>query len=66
MTFIDFTNAYDSVNRSKLYKILKEKNILLKHEIDIIKFIHSNLKVTIGKFGCSTTTGVPQGLKMLL
>ena len=38
--FIDFSKAYDRVNRSKLYKILEEKEILKEDEIELLKCIH--------------------------
>lgn len=63
MFFIDLSNAYDSIERTKLYEILRKKQILNNEEIQLIKFIHSNLTLTIGKEKTKTTTGVPQGMK---
>ena len=60
--FVDFKSAYDNVKREKLYEILKDKNILNDVDIKLLKFIHSNLVITIGNESTKTNKGVPQGL----
>lgn len=63
LLFIDNHNAYDSVNRKKLYDKIMRKNILYEWELELLKFIHHNVVIKVGKYECRTTTGVPQGLK---
>ncbi len=46
--FIDFKNAYNSINRNKLYKILETWGHLPQHKLEIIKFLHYNNKIRLG------------------
>lgn len=61
--FIDFSNAYDTIDRQRLNVILKEKNILNDEEIQLINFIHKYLEIGFEDNTVTTTTGLPQGLK---
>lgn len=62
LLFLDFSSAYDTINRKLLYQRLKDKQVLADEEIEIIKFIHSNIRIKLGGKKCHTETGVPQGL----
>ena len=46
--FIDYKSAYNTVNRTRLYQILKTKNILLPEEVDFLKGIHDALYFSCG------------------
>lgn len=59
--FFDFKAAYDTVDRELLYNKLQEKNILNTNEIDLLKFIHKNLRVCLAGQQTTTSKGVPQG-----
>lgn len=41
--FIDFSNAYNSINRPKLFEILKAKQILPFNEIDFLFNLYTNI-----------------------
>jgi hypothetical protein len=41
--FIDYKSAYNTVNRLRLYRILKEKNILSPPEVDFLQGMHDAL-----------------------
>lgn len=41
--FIDFSNAYNSINRPKLFEILKTKQILPINEIDFLFNLYTNI-----------------------
>jgi hypothetical protein len=60
--FFDFSSAYDTVNREKLYEMLRIKGILNQHDIELLEFIHYNLRIDIGGKSITTSRGVPQGL----
>jgi hypothetical protein len=60
--FIDFSSAYDRVDRRILYNALEKRNVLDKPKLDLLKFIHKHMNVRIGSRSCHTTNGVPQGL----
>ena len=38
--FIDYKSAYNTVNRSRLYRILKDKNILTHDEVNFLQAMH--------------------------
>lgn len=61
LLFIDFKSAYDRVDRKILYEKLKELKIINKKEIQMLKFLHHKMRVTIGSSECKTQLGVPQG-----
>ena len=61
-TFIDLKSAYNRVNLTQLYEITQRKRILNDEKLQLLKFIHANIRVTLGQHECRTTTGVPQGL----
>ena len=41
--FIDLKSAYNTVNRKKLYEIMKKKEILLDTEVDFLEKIHDSI-----------------------
>jgi hypothetical protein len=47
--FIDFKNAYNSINREKLYWLLENYHGISNEKIEIIKFLHYNNKVKLGE-----------------
>lgn len=62
LIFIDFSQAYDTINREKLYRRLNDRKILPVCKIQLIQFIHENLVIKLGNKTCKTERGVPQGL----
>ena len=58
--FIDFSSAFDSVKRTILYRILKDQQVLTDKEIDLLKFIHRNIEISLHDRTCTTTRGVPK------
>ena len=61
LLFLDLKSAYDLVNRTMLYGIIKNQNILDAKELQMLKFFHSNMVIKLGNSICYTETGVPQG-----
>ena len=57
---VDFSKAYDRVNRDLLYIEMALAGIK-KHTIDLVKSIHSNTKIVIGTEERKVNTGIPQG-----
>jgi hypothetical protein len=43
MLFIDFSSAYNTVIRSKLYKRIREKDILSEEEVKFLELLHSKI-----------------------
>lgn len=43
LIFIDFKSAYNTINRPKLYHILRVRHILEDDEIDFIEALHQNV-----------------------
>ncbi|CAD8115257.1 unnamed protein product [Paramecium sonneborni] len=43
MLFIDFSSAYNTVNREKLYQLLENNNVLEQNEVKFLKAIHSRI-----------------------
>ncbi len=37
---IDYKSAYNTINRERLYRILKDKNILTNDEVDFLQAMH--------------------------
>ena len=60
--FIDLKSAFDLVPRNLVYQQLKALNILSDTQIDILKFIHDNMHIQLGKSSCMTTVGTAQGM----
>jgi hypothetical protein len=60
--FVDFKAAYDTVDRNILYEKLRRKNILNEREIQLLKFLHDNMKIQIGEITVNSSRGVPQGM----
>jgi hypothetical protein len=46
--FIDYKSAYNTVNRHRLYRILKEKQILSNDEVDFLQGMHDALYFRCG------------------
>ena len=61
LIFIDFKCAFNTIIRSKLYDILKDKHILTPEEIDFIKCMHSHIHYKCGSDIYYYENGVPQG-----
>lgn len=47
--FLDLQNAYNSVDRDRLYKKLEVKGLFDGWKMDLLKFIHYNSRVRLGK-----------------
>lgn len=60
--FIDFSSAYDRVDRHLLYSALQDRGILTPRSLQLTRFILSNLKVRMGNYEVPVSNGVPQGL----
>ena len=58
---VDLKKAFDMVDRSKLYDILKQRSALSDPSFKLLTFIHSNSTVSIGSHMTQTTKGVSQG-----
>jgi hypothetical protein len=41
--FLDFKSAYNTVDRSRLYNILRKNNLLEAQEIDFLETLHNKL-----------------------
>jgi len=59
--FIDFSNAYNSVPHTALFKKLREKNILLEEEICYLEQLYARYRIKIGKNKIKSNKGVAQG-----
>jgi len=62
LLFLDMSSAYDNVTIKHVYKYLEENKVLTADELKLLKFIHSNITIKMGKVQCKTEKGVPQGL----
>jgi hypothetical protein len=62
VAFIDMSSAYNRVNLSKLYSKMATRKILTEEKLNLLKFIHKNVEVTLGNSNTTSTNGVPQGL----
>ena len=62
--FFDISNAYDTVDREKLFEILVSKKVLADAELEVLKFIFDNLSIKLGKHIYKPTRGLPQGLSI--
>lgn len=47
---------------SKLYQLIQQKRILSPQKLNLLRFIHSNIRVEYGDISIKSTNGVPQGL----
>jgi hypothetical protein len=61
VVFIDFSNAYNTVNREILYKILEKDKILEKQEVQYLRAIHERITISCGGKALSTEAGIHQG-----
>jgi Reverse transcriptase (RNA-dependent DNA polymerase) len=59
--FIDYSSAFNCVNRGLLYEILKKKQILTDLEIEYINCLHSMIHYVAGGETFYFRDGVPQG-----
>ena len=59
--FIDLKAAYNRVDLTKLYQLIRDKGILSPGKLALLEFLHRNVEVTLGEHGCKPTNGVPQG-----
>ena len=60
--FVDFSSAYDRVDRNHLYAFLESRRILPPHVLQLLKFLHSRLSFSLNGISCRSTNGVPQGM----
>lgn len=58
---IDFSKAFDTVDRTLLYEIIRYKKILSPTKLDILLHIHGNSRTEFDGKSIKTTRGVPQG-----
>ena len=59
--FLDISKAYDTVNRSILLEILKQRNILGQNEMMLLRFLLDSCNIKIGCQLYRHTRGLPQG-----
>ncbi|KAM3128064.1 hypothetical protein pb186bvf_019827 [Paramecium bursaria] len=62
--FIDFSNAYNTIDRQRLYKFLRLRKVLDTEEVDFIEALHSNIYYQDSQFKNQKyfyANGVPQG-----
>ena len=59
--FIDYSKAFDTVDRHILYSIIQAKDILSPVQLKMLQFIHSNSSVSMAGKSIQTSAGVPQG-----
>ena len=50
------------VDRTILYGLIEEKEILPSYILELIEFVHQNLRIKLGRQSTLTSSGVPQGL----
>lgn len=61
--FIDLKNAFDSVTWDKLFDVLSKKNILNGQELQLLKFIYTNIFISNGRGATQKISkGTPQGM----
>ncbi len=60
--FLDFSSAYDRVDRGILYELVQKHKVLRADSLQLLKFIHARLNVVIGQSTAKMTSGIPQGL----
>jgi hypothetical protein len=59
--FIDFKSAYNTINRKKLYQIIRQKGILDELEAQFLEKLHDNLYFKVDDKKVSFANGVHQG-----
>ena len=60
--FIDFSSAYNTVKRSRLWEILRTKEILEENEIEFMRLLTDKLYFSCDKEHYYYINGVPQGM----
>lgn len=61
--FIDYKNAFDSVPWQPLFDLLDSKKILNPLELQLLKFVYGNIRISNGKGKMvSISKGTPQGM----
>lgn len=61
LLFIDFSNAYNKVDRKLLYNILRKRNVLEEDEIKYLEALHERILIQCGEYQLYTQNGVHQG-----
>jgi len=59
--FIDFKEAYNSINLSLLYERMKEDNIMENNKLIFLFTIYSRLAIRLDRESFTPKNGVPQG-----
>lgn len=59
--YIDYEQAYNSINTNLLYSKLLDQKVLPKAELDFLFYCFTNFKLTLGKYSFEPGHGVPQG-----
>ena len=49
LLFIDFSSAYNNINRERLYSTLERKRILSDESLERLKFIHDKVSIVMGE-----------------
>ena len=60
--FVDYSSAYDRVDRNRLYAYLEARSVLPPYVLQLLKFLHHSLEYTLGAESCRASNGVPQGM----
>jgi len=61
LLFIDYQNAFNSINRKKLFDEFKRRNILEENEANFLLWLYSNQIIQCEDSTIQTLFGVPQG-----
>ena len=59
--FIDYEQAYNSVNMGKLYNCMATSSTVSRESLDFIFWTYSNLNISLGNHSFNPKFGVPQG-----
>ena len=62
VVFIDFSSAYNTVNRNKLWDIIQKKKVLTEKELIFLKQLTDNLYFKCDGERYYYKNGVPQGM----
>jgi hypothetical protein len=61
MLFIDFKSAYNTIDRSRLYNILRDKQILNHEETEFLRYLHGLVHFEVKNQKIFYQNGVHQG-----